>query len=400
MVSTSEISDTANDYNLNIPRYIDNSDPEDIHDLNAHLNGGIPETDIDALQDYWQVFPKLRQELFKANGRPGYSDPQVDTQRVKSTILSHNEFNTYQHTVQIIFEQWRDEHKPCLYDITIDTSPRLIINTLSEDLLARFDNLPLLDKYDVYQKLMDYWDEVMQDDVYLISAAGWVEASKPREPDQDKKIKETPDLTIGKKKYMMDLIPPVLIVARYFADEQAEIEGLQTAQETTITALDEYIEEHTGEDGLLAESTNDSSNVTKTSVNARLKELRSDLMTLNNAEDDDEERDALEYCLSLIDAKSKSDKAVKDAQLALDKQVLARYSTLTETEIKQLVIDDKWFTTIQSAITGEVQRLTQNLTERVKELEERYAQPLPSLMQEVHEFSLKVDKHLSNMGVS
>ncbi len=399
MVPTSEISDTANDYNLNIPRYIDNIDPEDIHDLNAHLNGGIPDIDIDAFKDYWQVFPTLRNALFTENGRPGYSDPQVDTQQIKTTILSHNEFNTYQHTFQNIFEQWRDVHKSCLYDITIDTSPRLIINTLSEDLLARFDNLPLLDKYDVYQKLMDYWDEVMQDDVYLISAVGWVEASKPREPDQDKKIKETPDLTIGKKKYMMDLIPPVLIVARYFADEQAEIEGLQTAQETAITTLDEYIEEHTGEDGLLAEATNDSGNVTKTSVNARLKELTPDLMTLNNAEDDDEERDALEYCLSLIDAKAKADKAVKDAQLALDQQVLARYDTLTETEIKQFVIDDKWFTTIQAAITGEVQRLTQNLTERVKELEERYAQSLPSLASNVQEFSMKVDKHLSNMGV-
>ena len=79
--------------------------------------------------------------------------------------------------------------------------------------------------------------------------------------------------------------------------------------------------------------------------------------------------------------------------------MLARYATLTETEIKQLVIDDKWFATIQAAIIGEVQRLTQNLTERVKELEERYAQPLPSLTHEVQEFSMKVEKHLLNMGV-
>ncbi len=171
-------------------------------------------------------------------------------------------------------------------------------------------------------------------------------------------------------------------------------------QETSEQALEEYIEEHTGEDGLLAEATNDSGNVTKTSVNARLKELTPDLMTLNNTEGDDEERDALEHCLSLIDAKAKADKAVKDAQLALDQQVLACYDTLTETEIKQLVIDDKWFATIQSAITGEVQRLTQNLTERVKELEERYAQPLPSLARDVQEFSMKVDKHLLKMGVA
>ena len=140
-------------------------------------------------------------------------------------------------------------------------------------------------------------------------------------------------------------------------------------------------------------------NVTATSVNARLNALTPDLMTLSEAQDNDDERDALEHCLSLLETKSKADKAVKDAQLALDQQVLARYGTLTETEIKQLVIDDKWFATIQDAITGEVQRLTQNLTERVKELEERYAQPLPALESEVQEFSMKVDKHLLKMGV-
>ena len=400
MVPTSEIADTANAYNLNIPRYIDNSDPEDLHDLNAHLNGGIPDTDIDALNDYWQVLPTLRNALFTENGRPGYSDPQVDTQQVKPTILSHNEFTAYQQRMMSVFEVWRDTHKSLLGGTDANTKPRDVIKALSENILARFADLPLLDPYDVYQRLMDYWDEVMQDDVYLITTDGWVKASQPRDIIQDKNLKETPDLTIKKKKYKMDLIPPALIVARYFPDEQAEIDTLQTALETAEQAFEEYIEEHTGDEDLLSEVVNDSGNVTKTSVNARLKELTPNLMTPNGTQDNDEERDALEHCLSLIDAKAKADKAVKDAQLALDQQVLARYATLTEIEIKQLVIDDKWFATIQAAITGEVQRLTQNLTERVKELEERYAQPLPALASDVQEFSMKVDKHLSNMGVA
>ena len=400
MVPTSEIADVANAYNLNIPRYIDNSEPEDLHDLDAHLNGGIPDTDIDALNDYWQVFPTLRNALFTENGRPGYSDPQVDTQQVKTAILSHNEFTAYQQRVMSVFEVWRDTHKSLLGGIDANTKPRDVIKALSENILARFADLPLLDPYDVYQKLMDYWDEVMQDDVYLITTDGWVKASQPRDIIQDKNLKEIPDLTIKKKKYKMDLIPPALIVARYFPDEQAEIDTLQTALETAEQTLEESIEEYTGDEGLLSEVVNDSGNVTKTSVNARLKELTPNLLTPNNVEENDEERDALEHCLSLIDAKSKADKAVKDAQLALDQQVLARYDTLTETEIKQLVIDDKWFATIQAAITGEVQRLTQNLTERVKELEERYAQPLPALASDVQEFSMKVDKHLSNMGVA
>ena len=400
MVPTSEIANSANNYNLNIPRYIDNSDPEDLHDLNAHLNGGIPDKDIDELKPYWEVFPTLRQELFSENGRPGYSDPQVETQQVKTTILSHHEFAEYQHRVTSIFETWRATHEPLLGGINENTKPRDVIDALSEDLLTQFNDLPLLDPYDVYQKLMDYWDDVMQDDVYLIVAAGWIDAAKPREPNQDKKVKETPDLTINRKKYKMDLIPPTLIVARYFAEEQTEIDARQTELDTATQALDEYIEEHTTEDGLLTDATTDAGSVTKSSVNERLKALKPDLLTPNDTQDNDDERDALEHCQSLINAKAKADKAVKEAQLALDEQVLTRYATLTETEIKQLVIDDKWFATIQAEIMGEVQRLTQNLTERVKELEERYAQPLPSLIQDVQEFSLKVEKHLLNMGVA
>ena len=399
MVPISEIADPANAYNLNIPRYIDASEPEDFHDLGAHLNGGIPDTDLDALNTYWKVFPTLRNVLFRSNGRRGYSDPLVETQHVKTTILTHPEFNAYQEQINAVFEAWREAHEPLLLNIEINTSPREIIQTLSEDLLDRFTGLPLLDRYDVYQKLMDYWDEVMQDDVYLIAADGWVEAAKPREVIQDRQMKETPDLVIKKNRYKMDLIPPALIVARYFAAEQDAIEMLETKQAAAVSDLEEYIEEHTGEDGLLAEATNDKGSVTKSSVNERLKALTPDLMIPRETHDNDEERDALEHCLSLLETKSKADKMVKDAQLTLDEQVLAHYGTLTKAEIKALVVVDKWIASIHAAIDGEVQRLTQALTTRVQELEERYAQPLPALTSEVDEFSVKVEGHLQKMGL-
>ena len=89
---------------------------------------------------------------------------------------------------------------------------------------------------------------------------------------------------------------------------------------------------------------------------------------------------------------------MKDAQLALDQQVLAHYVTLTEDEIKTLVVEDKWFTSIHTAIDGEVQRVTQTLTERVKELEERYAQPLLVLAEEVERYSARVEEHLRMIG--
>ncbi|RKU15707.1 type I restriction-modification system subunit M [Candidatus Poribacteria bacterium] len=392
MVPLDEITDPSNDYNLNIPRYIDASEPEDLHDLGAHLNGGIPDTDIDALNTYWTVFPTLRNVLFKANGRLGYSDPLVETQQVKTTILTHPEFNAYQAQINAVFEAWRETHELLLLNIEIDTSPREIIQTLSEDLLNRFTSLPLLDPYDVYQKLMDYWDEVMQDDVYLIAADGWVEAAKPREVIQDKQVKETPDLVIKKNRYKMDLIPPGLIVARYFAEEQVAVEALEAKRTTAESELAEYIEEHTGEDGLLTDALNDSGNITTSSVKARLKAIQGE-------PDSTDEREVLTSCAILIDTPSKISRAVKKEQEALDEQVLAHYPTLTENEIKAVVVEDKWIASVQLAIESEVQRLTQALTARVQELEKRYAQPLPELASEVDKFSAKVNEHLQKMGV-
>ena len=244
IVPVAEIASSANDYNLNIPRYIDSSEPEDFHDLDAHLKGGIPDRDICALNPYWTVFPALRETLFVSNGRAGYSESRIETQQVKAAILSHGEFKSYQEQVSAIFDIWRKTHEPLLRGLDVNSPPRAVINTLSEDLLARFADLPLLERYDVYQRLMDYWDEVMQDDVYLIAADGLVEAAKPRGiiEDKEKKIKETPDLTIKRKKYKMDLIPPSLVVARYFAVEQAAIQVLQANQETAARDLEEFVD--------------------------------------------------------------------------------------------------------------------------------------------------------------
>ena len=398
MVPVAEIAGTANDDNLNIPRYVDSSEPEDLHDLGAHLNGGIPDRDLDALDTYWTVFPSLRPTLFEANGRPGYSDARVGTQQVKATILRSAEFKSYEQRVAAIFDAWRNTHEQLLLGIAVNALPKTVIRTLSEDLLARFAVLPLLDRYDVYQRLMDYWDAVMQDDVYLIAAAGWAEAAKPRGiiEDKEKKIKETADLTIKRKKYKMDLIPPALIVARWFTVEQAAIEKLQGAQETAVRELEEFVEEHSssggGEDGLLADATNDRGRVTTAAVKQRLKTIRGE-------PENDEERDILMRCLALIEAESEAGKAVKGAQAAMDRAVLARYATLTEAEIKTLVVQDKWCASIRAAIDDEVQRLTQRLARRVQELEERYARPLPALEHEVEVFSAKVEGHLKRMGV-
>ena len=347
------------------------------------------------MSTYWSVFPSLRQALFADNGRAGYSEARVETQQVKAAILGHDEFESYRQRVTAILDGWRESHEPLLKGIEAGANPKTVIHTLSEDLLARFAALPLLDPYDVYQRLLDYWDETMQDDVYLLVADGWVEAAKPRGiiEDKEKKLKETPDLTIGRKKYKMDLIPPAFVVARYFAAEHAALERFQAEQDAAARELEAFVEEHTGEECLLADTVNDKGKVTKAGVRDRFKAIQ-------HEPESGEERDALMRCLALIEAESCTGKAVKDAQAKLDQRVLACYATLTETEIKTLVVEDNWLATIREAVEGEMQGLTQQLAGRAKELEERYARPLPELEQEVEAFGAKVEGHLKRMGLS
>ncbi len=385
MVPFSEIE--GNGYNLNIPRYIDGSANEDIHDLSGHLKGGIPNKDIDDLAAYWEMFPTLRKTLFEAE-REGYSRALVKPTEVKKTILEHSEFKDFAEKALSIFEQWKSEAK--LKDIQVGDFPKDIIHRISENLLQAYTGSHLLDRYKMYQIIMDYWSETMQDDVYFITQDGWSAANSLRElvVKKGQKLKEVPDLIIKKIKYKAELIPPTLIVNRYFSQQQAEVNKFQNDLDICSQELTAYIEEHAVEDGLLEEALNDKGKVIKGSVLARLK-LASDR----------EEVKALKKTKALFETEATYKKTIKDAQEALDQQVYERYAKLTEAEIKTLIVDDKWQATLQANISVEIERVTQKLANRVKTLEERYAEPMPSLTQSVHDLSTKVEQHLKKMGL-
>jgi len=389
-VSNDEIE--SNGYNLNIPRYVDASEPEDLQDLDAHLRGGIPNRDIEALAAYWEVFPSLRGQLFRDGDRAGYSEAVIEPSLVKKTILDSDEFTSFSAGVSATFTDWTEAHRPMLRSFT-EGAPTAVIAALSEDLLERFRPLPLVDEYDVYQRLLDYWDDVMQDDLYLITADGWLGAAQPRAviDNTDRKIKETPDLTIGKKKYKLDLVPPRLIVDRFFQKERAELEELEVTAALVTAQLEEFIEENSGEEGALEGARNDKGTIPKKGIADLLKDLPEDEST-------DDDRRILTRCVALFDAEAAARKTAKDARGALDAQTLARYETLTEDEVKALVVDDKWFATLWEAVEGEAQKLLQTLVRRVEVLERRYARTLPQLEHDAVLLRAKVNEHLAVMG--
>jgi type I restriction enzyme M protein len=398
MVPMSEIADPRNDFNLNIPRYIDSSVPEDIQDLHAHLRGGIPEHDIDALSDYWDAFPQLRTQIFKPN-RPGYVDLAVHVNEVQQAVLDSTEFGKFTDEARALTDDWYAAHRPSLQAIDPDTRPNDLIATISDDLLARFKPVPLLDEYDVYEQLMTYWHTVMHDDVFLVMHEGWVSASRPRPTieDKDRKLSETPDLEIGtsrnKAKYKMDLIPPALVVARYFADDQARVDELKAEAEAATQAVDEFVEEHAVEEGLLAEAMDDDK-ISKALAVARLKAAK------REPEPDPDEVNALQHAIALYEADSAARKAAKDAQAELDTATLKKYGDLSEADIQTLVLDDKWAATIRNRVVAEVNALTLDLVARIHQLGVRYAETVGDLDAELERLEAKVAAHLAAMGIA
>ncbi|MDG1898004.1 MAG: hypothetical protein P8J37_24140 [Fuerstiella sp.] len=199
---------------MNLPRYIDSRQAEDTHDIAGHLQGGIPVAGVDSLAAYWDVCPGLRTSLFTDN-RPGYVDLAVDKADIKSAIYEHPDFAAYIDQMNQRFDQWRQRVAAELRGLAAGAKPKQIIGELSEDLLAHYTDRPLINHYDVYQHLMDYWSDVMQDDVYQIAAEGW-RAETYRILVKDKKGKEKD------KGWACDLVPKPLIVARNFAPDSTQ----------------------------------------------------------------------------------------------------------------------------------------------------------------------------------
>jgi type I restriction enzyme M protein len=403
MVALAEIADPKNDFNLNLPRYIDSTEPEDLQDIDGHLRGGIPERDLDALGAYWKVLPSVRGVLFEPAGRPGYARLKLPPADVKPAILGHAEFAAFQQKATQGFTDWRRATTPRLTAFDKGGHPKALIETIAEELLAAFRQAPLLDAYDVYQHLMDYWAETMQDDAYLIAADGWAKGAQPREvvqvKNKDNKLTwpEPHDYLKGKRHFRSDLVPAPILVARYFAADRDAIEMLDHQLATLEQQLDEMREENSGEEGLLAEA-NEANEGEPPRISA--KSARAGLKNLGSDPNEAEAIAALKAYSALLDQHADTKAKRKAAQEQLDKKIDARYPGLTEAEIKALVVDDKWMAHLSAAVRGELDRVSQTLTGRIRELAERYAPPLPALTDAVEALNARIEEHLKRMGAS
>ena len=372
----------AEDYNLNLPRYIDSRLPDDVQDLEGHMRGGIPKTDIDALEAYWAVCPSLMNDLF-APLRTGYLSLRPNRRDVRDAINTHPEFVAFTQNLSAHFERWAEPKAAELRTLQRACKPKQVIHDLSEDLLAHYQGQPLVDPYDIYQHLMTYWDEVMQDDLYLIAEDGWV--AKTRWIIETKTNAKTKKVTTKDKGWTCDLIPKPLIVARFFADQQLAIDTMSAKLDALAAAQEALEEEHGGEEDALGQ-------LEKINAGEVKKALK--------ACEEDDEKSVLETWLAHAGEQTKLKRALKAAESEIDALAYGKYTDLPTDEIKDLVVNDKWMASLAARVEGEVQQVAGALTRRVQELGDRYAEPLPDMEATANDLERRVRGHLKVMGLS
>lgn len=380
-----------NDYNLNIPRYISAPDTEILQDIEAHLHGGLPAHDIEQLAAYWQVCPSLRNDLFRPHDtRAGYFALNCDAEAVRDTIMDNADFRRQTEIFYRSYAEWCDRHRETLYSLATGFAPKRLIEVLSDSLLAIFKrDESLVDAYDVYDCLMNYWSETMQDDCYLIAANGWkaeLYTPQPTAKKRDAKPKEKKPST--PEDVVCDLLPVPIVIDEYFAEEKQLISVSEELLNDKENQLNELLEEH-------AEAVFDADNfedkkLTDGNVKKRIK-------TLDRKSDADEIAVLAQYLELKADISQvkRELKTLKENLLAVLK---VKYSNLTEDDIKRLVIEKKWFAALSARLDSEMQRVGQQLTSKVSALAERYAQTLPEIDAEIADLETKVTAHLKQMG--
>jgi len=381
MVPVSEISNEKNDYNLNITRYIDSQEEEDIQDIEAHLKGDIPKKDIDDLNRYWEVYPNIRQVLFSPSKRKEYEALKVKNSEIKTTIFEHEEFKKYSEKINKTYSEWEKTNLPLLTGLKIGTNPKKLISDISESIFNKFSELKLIDNYDIYQHLMTYLEDTMQDDLHLISFSGWKVSLFYI---KNKKGEDT-------KEWDSELIPKNIIVKKYFEKQKEELDDLQSKLENTKEEMQTMEEDNQGEEDMFLDARSEAGKITKDPITQRIKIIK------NDSDYADELKILSEY-KELMDKKNKFTSQITAMNKDLDKNLYKKYNDLSESEIKELVINDKWLSTIHNLIENEMEQISHKLTRRINELAERYETPLPDLTKEVQTLTKKVDEHLEKMG--
>ena len=391
-----------NSYNLNIPRYIDSTEKEDLQSIEAHLYGGIPQDDIDNIPHFWNVFPNLKNQIFGEYSK-GFYKLLIQKDDVHKTISENIEFLEYNKKVNNTYNEWKKIVNPVLTNLNSTDSNKEIILNLSEEILEKFSKLELLDKYDVYQVLLAYWNETMNDDVLLIiqDELGYnlakITDDIKEEPKESKKAKK--DSAKEKKPkepkiigWEGRLIPKQIVLDAFFALEQKEIEKAEEKLSQTESEFEEFIENNSDENGYFTDYMGDDEKIDSKKITSRVKLLTKEKKTQN------EEYKILNNYVDYESSIKSQKKHITELKKVLDDNCRNRYETFTDAEIKDLLVNRKWYKAIDDGIQNLYITVANHLTKRIVELYERYENTLSELTSKLAEEEKVVFGHLTQMG--
>lgn len=392
LVLYSEIE--KNEYNLNIPRYIQARSTEIQQDLYAHLHGGLPKADVDALDALWDVCPSLRDKIFEPHANKGYLQLTTAASRNLAGLIADDaSFKAQNQRVLDTFEVWKKYMREDFPTVAQNCIPREKIEAWSKEMLRLFAPChSLIDSYAVYDELMKYWnEETMQDDLYLVSRDGWTVSVKyplSKSGNNKGKVKKS----FAYKELECDLVPVDVLVGHYFSKEAAQIEKAEQMIEAEQAAMEAIAEEFSDSfEDIPFENVN--GNFIK-GVRSLIKEGKRNRALyaewLEVWEDFDKHATAQEQQKEIR----------KDAIKKLTTLVQSQYAKITEKDIRELVFEDKWMPSLLSRITTLMTAAQQEIISTITDLNERYDITLPEIENDIDAHRKLVSGFLKEMGVS
>ena len=361
------------EYNLNIPRYIDSSEEEVLEDIRAHLMGGIPEKDIEKLNKYWKVAPNLRNKLFKKNKKDGYLDLTIDKDSINEEISNSKEFISYFEELIEKVVKWEKENENKLFSVNSKTIVKNLIEELANDILKKFKDECLIDKYDAYEFLMEYYNNTLKDDLYLIIENGWIPKLVYGQ-DKNGKIK--------KNEFESDLLPKNIVIKEYFEEYSDKLDKLNNELNDFIQKFEAKVEENIGDEELF----NDEEKVNEKLIKDKIKEETEENIVI------------LKELLDNLSKQKEVKENIKKVQEELNNLVIKKYNSLDEDTSKELIIHKKWYKELENRFGDKYIEIIYNLSDKITNQVENYENTLSELIKETSDLESLVLKDLERMG--
>lgn len=358
-VSRDEIR--RNDYNLNIPRYVDSSDPSEQYDIYATMFGGIPENEISQLQEYWNAFPSLRADLFTSS-EDGLPYASVKSANVAQTVNANNDVVSLKKSFADAFADFPDKLHESLISNVHAVRELIAQDEIANDISSRLEAIPLIDKYSAYQALSDNWQQIVND-IETIQSEG-LDVVRVVEPAYKIVKKDGEDIEVSNG-LKGRIIPFDLVQKEKFQLELDAIAAKQMQVEDIASKLDELRENFSDDESQAYLDEDDNTKFNKNAIKAGAKAKAGDI--------DSETKAKLKEVVALWDKTTKLNREIKADKATLESKTIDAIEHLSDEDV-DLFLHKKWIEPICDGISNTLSVVLNTFEKAVLSLEAKYAE--------------------------